>query len=140
MGNYITQTDILDRVPEQKLIGLTDDDNNGVINDTVVNNNIIDTESLIDSYLKTKYTVPLSPVPAILKKIAKDISEHFLYQRRLGSTESIMASYNNAIKFLEKVAAGTISLGVDTPAPDSGVGINYSSSDRTFTRDTLKNF
>lgn len=55
------------------------------------------------------------------------------------SDDPIVRDYRDALKSLQFVAAGKISLGVDDPAP--GVGApEYKAPDRVFDECTLKDF
>lgn len=141
MGNYITKQDILEQLPEESLTQLTDDEGIGSVNDTRVDAAIEDAEGEADGYLAVRYTTPLSPVPAIIKKFAVDIAVYNLFARRDVVPEMREKRYDNAIKFLSNVSKGVVLLGDDAPA-ETGTGntIEFKNQDRVFSRDNLKGF
>lgn len=140
MANYITQTDIIEQLPEESLIQLTDDEGTGVVNDARADAAIKDAEGEVDGYLQTRYAVPLSPVPNIIAKLTADIAIYNLYARRQGATEDRLRRYQNAIKFLENVSKGVVMLGANTPATEDEGGISVKDADRIFTREKLEGY
>lgn len=133
---YCDIDDILEQVSEDELIGLTDDSGTGVV-DTAVSRSIADADSEIDSYCGTRYAVPFSTVPAIVRKLSVDIALYNLYSRRSHTDMPAIrqARYDAAIRMLKAVASGLVTLGADGPAPDTqdGVAASRSADDRTFT-------
>jgi len=141
---YCTLSDLLKIAPESDLIELTGDAEPGVIDTDVVDEYIADAGALIDGYLRGKYALPLSPVPSLLKSLCRDITVYELYSRRmkLKAPEALKERRDGAIKILESIQKGTITLGVTDPAsttPSSG-SVKISAEDRIFSRDTLENF
>jgi phage gp36-like protein len=141
---YCTLTDIKKMIPEAVVIQLTDDEGLGAVVESRVNEAIAQADAEIDSYCGTKYAVPFSAVPDIVKKCSVDLAIYNLYSRRVEEIPGTRADrYKNAIRQLEGIAKGLISIGED-PAPagasDSGAEVNVSSEDRIFTRDKLAGF
>ena len=141
---YSTVDDIKKLIPEEVLIQLTDDEDLGVINQTRVDEAIAQADAEIDSYCGSRYSVPFSTVPDIVKKISVDIAIYNLYSRRLEEIPPTRAErYKNAIRQLEGIAKGIISIGEDPePATPSqgGAETNKTTSDRIFTRDKMEGF
>lgn len=108
---YASQQNLIDRFGEDELIQLTDRDNLGAIDAAVVARALADADAEINGYLSTRYTLPLSPVPAVLEKLACDIARYQLFENAV--TEIVKERYENAIRFLKDVAAGKVTLGVD---------------------------
>ena len=79
---YCTQSDIEKQLPSERLITLTDDDGDDIPDTGVIDEAIADADEEIDSYLAARYTVPVSPVPGIVKKLSVDIAIWNLYARR----------------------------------------------------------
>lgn len=77
---------------------------------------LTDARNTIDSYIAGRYTLPLSPVPQVLTRIACELARYYLYDDQL--TEPVKQRYDANIKFLVGVASGDVKLGVDA---DSGV-------------------
>lgn len=141
MGNYIVKADILEQLPEDTLIQLTDDENLGTVNDARVDAAINDAEGEADGYLSTRYTVPLSPAPASIKKFTADIAIYNLFGRRDTVPPDREKRYENAIKFLVNVSKGIVTLGAQEPEPTTTAGsVEFTSNERTFTRSKLEGF
>lgn len=79
---YCTLGDIKDHIPEANIIQLTDDEGLGVVNQSRVDKAITTADSVIDGYLRGRYSLPLSTVPELIKTIAIDIAVYKLYERR----------------------------------------------------------
>lgn len=78
----------------------------------VVNARLLDAESVINGYLATRYAVPLATVPRLVTVVACDLVRYALYD---DITPDAVADRNkNALKQLDAIAKGLISLGVDT--------------------------
>lgn len=137
---YATQDDLKKQLSEDLLIQLTDDAGNGVIDTTVTDTALETADVEIDGYLGERYTLPLSPVPAIINKQAVDIAIYNLYGRRQGPPDHWQKRYDNVIRFLSKIVTGDISLGVGDPEGAVEDVALVSSQDRIFTRDSLKGF
>ena len=69
-----------------------------------------DASQTIDSYLAGRYTLPLTSVPAVLERHCCYIARYFLEKNR--ATDQARRDYDDSIRYLEKVANGTISLGI----------------------------
>jgi len=140
---YATLDDLKEQLDETTLIELTDDAGSGTIDTTVTTRAITDADEEIDGYVGSRTTVPLSPVPGIIRKLSVDVALYNLYARRHDSIPEIRKErYDNAVKFLVKVAEGKISLGQYDPDPAASVGdVAYTSAvDSVMTSDKLANF
>ena len=82
---------------------------------------IEDAQSEIDSYLASRYSVPLATPPSVIKRLAGDIARYCLHGDN--ATETVQKRYDAAIAFLKNVAAGKATLGLEaqTPAPAGGI-------------------
>ncbi|MEW5745278.1 MAG: DUF1320 domain-containing protein [Nitrospirota bacterium] len=141
---YSTLDDLKKPLPEKNIIELTDDDGLGVVDQTKVDEAIAYADQLIDGYLRGRYSLPLSTVPGLIKQLSVDLAIFHLYGRRfeMELPEGIMARYKNAIKLLEQIQKGLISLGIESASTGSQ-GIyksNKTSDDRTFSKDILDTF
>ena len=65
---YCTQADIVRRIDPRELVRLADHDDDGSADAAVVTQAIGDAQGDIDSYLQTRYSVPVSPVPAAVTR------------------------------------------------------------------------
>lgn len=110
---YCIVDDIKQAITEQELINLTDETSSGQIVTAIVQAAIDSTASLIDGYLRGEYEVPYTGEDTpILKQINVDLTVYELYTRRnyQATSEAIMTRYNNAIKRLKDLEAGTVRL------------------------------
>lgn len=137
---YAAQQDLIDRFGETEVLQLSDHENTGDIDADVVARALGDADALIDSYLATKYTVPLSPVPDLVKQMACDIARYLLY--RDSSPDLVTARYNAAVTSLKALAAGTATLGGDAGAAaavEAG-GVQFKTSTRVFNQKALGDY
>ncbi len=137
---YCTKDDLLKQISDEILIQLTDDYDAGVVDDSIVADHIASADAEIDGYCGLRYTLPFSPVPTIIKKLSVDITIYNLYGRRETVPESRSKDYDNAVKLLQNVAKGLVTLGADAPVETSTDTVKVSSEDRVFTREKLEGF
>jgi len=139
---YCIQDDILNQLEESALIELTDDENTGAVVEAVVARAIADADATIDAYCQGRYSVPLSPVPEKIRQVSVDIAIYNLYSRRGDVIPEVRKDRNReAVRFLEKVADGKITLGAATPCPTNTENtVSIDGSDRIFTRDKMAGF
>ena len=140
--SYSVQGDLLEQISEDKLIQLTDDDDMGAIDTSVITRAIADADAEINGYCGTRYDVPFSPAPAMIRKLSVDIAIYNLYARRKGVPEDRRKRYDNALRFLRDVSRGLISMGSDAPAMDTDGGPEATTkkSDRSFTLDKMSGY
>jgi len=139
---YCALADITATIPAQTVINLTDDSDVGAVDQAKVTAAIADADAEIDSYCAARYTVPFSPVPAVIRKCSADIAVYNLYSRCAESIpESRKERYKNALELLKNIAKGIVTLGeVPAPAanPESAGRPEISGPPRIFTRDTMR--
>jgi phage gp36-like protein len=141
---YITQQGLIDRGWERQLIQLTDKTNKPAttIDTTTVARHIGDASSTIDSYLAKRYALPLAAVPPVLEKIAADIAIYFAHGTAVDKDGAIAAAHREAIRWLDGVARGLVTIdGAGTaPAPSGGGQVKIAGPDRVFDRDSMGGF
>lgn len=141
---YSTVDDIKKMLPEELIVQLTDDEAAGSINQARVDEAIAQADAEIDSYCGERYAVPFGAPPDIIRKISVDIAIYNLCSRLVREMPEVRAErYRAAVRQLEAISKGRISLGVD-PAPsasrDGRAETNRPADENVFTRDTLKEF
>lgn len=109
---YCTQSDIQTKVTAQTLVQLTDDQGTGLVDSAVVVSAIKTADTLIDTYLRRRYALPLSPVPDILGELAVQLAIYDLYQRRMRGEmpDDVVSNRKNAVRILEHISDGSINL------------------------------
>ena len=132
----VAEASVADQIDDDILVQLTDDDDAGVIDSDIIVRAIADADAEIDSYCGTKYDVPFSTVPVMIRKMSVDIAIYNLYARRRGAPEDRKERYDDAISFLKDISKGIASLGGDGPSADdeSGPEPTTVKSDRVFSR------
>jgi phage gp36-like protein len=131
---YCDLENIQKALPMDVLMRLTDDEDRGAIDEEKVDEAIEAGAEEINTYLGSLYDLPLSSIPAILEKLNIDIAIYNLYARITESVpETRQKRYENAIRFLEKVAKGELTLG-SHPPPDPVEEGNYAGAAQTSVR------
>lgn len=110
--SYTASVAMVDRFGELSLIQLTDRDGTGQINMTVLERAIVDAGTVIDGKLATRYTVPFEAVPALIEQLASDIA---FYRLHTSPPKEIAGRYDNALRLLDSLAEGAITLGMEQP-------------------------
>ena len=109
---YCTIEDIETQTSTPTLIQLTSDDGQEAVNRVVAIEAVLYSSTLIDGYLRGRYSLPLPPHFPLLRILAIDISIYRLYARRMRNEmpEVIETAYKNAISTLRDIQKGVISL------------------------------
>lgn len=101
-----------------------------------------DADGEIDGYLAKRYPVPLTQVPKIVNKLAKDIAVYNIFSRvgidESGPDKNYLNRYQAATKFLQLVSTGQVDIGVGSTQTAATTGFAAKSSPRLFNRDSLK--
>jgi phage gp36-like protein len=143
---YSTVDDIGKLIPQDILIQLTDDENTAAPVTPRIEEAIGQADAEINTYCATKYTVPFVTVPDAVKKCSVDIAIYNLYSRRVEEIPATRSDrYKNAIRLLEAIAKGTITLGVAPSAEPPGntdeSPVNTKTADdRTCTKESMGGF
>lgn len=144
MATYATATDFKTLFPEEESVELTNLDNPSAIAaiDSRITTALADAQNEIDSYVGVVASLPLTTVPLVLRNAACRIARYRLdsYNPR----EHVRRDYEDTVKWLEKIAEGKISLGVDAGGeeqpPEYGGGIAYATAGRVFTARSLSDY
>jgi len=91
---------------------------------------IDDATSTINGYLAGRFVLPLVTVPDVIPRLAAEITRYFLYDEQ--PSELVTKRYEGAVKTLEQISKGIISLGLDSntesPVVDTGAEIQSAGS------------
>lgn len=142
--DYCTSDDIEIQIGKNSLVQLTNDDNTQqTVDSVVVEEALIYSSTLIDGYLRGKYNLPLNTQFPLLRVIAIDICIYRLYSRRIYTEmpETISENYKNAIRTLEQLKKGVITLETSesTKVKTSGeYRTNKTELDRLFNKRMMK--
>lgn len=95
-------------------------------------------DALIDGYLGKRYALPLASTPGILATWSRAIVRYKLHKDRITDERSdpIARDYRDALRFLEQVAAGKFSLGLDDPTTGASADgeVQFDSGHKVFGR------
>lgn len=125
--DYCTSAQLITRFGEQELIQLTDRDGSGVIDDTVLAQAIGEASSEIDSYLRSRYPLPLLSTTNELARVAGDMARYRLYDDRM--IDIVETRYKQAVDWLKAISSGRASLPTDiidvddTTSLSSGISV-----------------
>lgn len=128
---YCVITD-LDGISAQRLIELTDDNDTGAVDEDIVNGKIEKATNLINGYAKPRYTIPIDPVPGLIKDLCAEITIYLLFCRRESVPEEWSLIYKSAIGKLKDISAGRISLGSNEVQESEVEFTNKTVDDRIF--------
>lgn len=112
MTYYCTIDDIETQTSTPTLIQLTSDDGQEEVDRDVAIEAILYSSTLIDGYLRGRYSLPLDTHFPLLRVLAIDLSIYRLYSRRMRDEmpEVIENNYKNAISTLKDIQKGVVSL------------------------------
>ena len=134
--SYATVQDMIDRYSEVEMVSLTDREYNAEIIPAVAQTALDDATGEINGYL-IKYTKPFDVIPRTLLTYCCDIARYRLTGGEVLETNIIGQRYLQAISYLEKVAAGKISLTVDENGKEAETAsvVMFSDKQKVFGRD-----
>lgn len=109
---YAGVSELLTQFGEDALLVLADRDGDGQIDVPVVERALIDASAEIDGYLAGRYELPLADRPPVLVRVCADIALYRLASDADLGTDERRQRYQDAVKFLQGVSRGQVSLGV----------------------------
>lgn len=101
---YATLADLIARFTEVELAQVADTDGSGEIDAAKVARALGDAGAEIDAALVGRYTLPMTPVPELLTRIACDLARESLYADN--PTKTVEARAKSARDLLAAIAAG----------------------------------
>lgn len=139
---YATLDHLKDRYTELLLLDLTDrgDVPTGEVDADVVERQLINTDAAIDGYLASKYRLPLTEVPPMIRDLAEQIAIYKLHP--YDPPAKIKDDYDAAMRQLREIANGTVRLpiaGIE-PTGRSDDGVRTSDRPRPFSNENLHGF
>jgi len=137
MGHCIVQ-DLVDRFGAAEMAQLTDREHGTTLDNAVAQRAIDDASSEMDSYLATRYRLPLPSEPPVLLVVCADIARFILYKD--APLEEVRKRAEDARAWLKDLAKGfaNLDLGpVDVPAARPG---SFQADTRMFSREALRGF
>jgi phage gp36-like protein len=130
VAHYATEEDIVALYGMAQLVMVSDRDNDRQPDPGVVDAGLQAADDTINQYLSSQYTVPITPVPGSLRKLAIDIALYTMALGRAVRTEEMRIRYEDAIATLKLMAKGTIGIGLP-PVDSDGDGTPDTNPNRT---------
>lgn len=133
---YATAADMIRQFQRREVLALTDPEDTGDINQDILDGALKAASAEIDTYLSGRYRLPLNPAPPHLVRICCDIARYVLTGDERQATDTINDRYKAAVRFLELVASGKVTLGPaeDGETPSSEGGVQFVQGSRVFAR------
>ena len=138
---YASVADMVARFGDLEVIELTDRSHSGQIDEAVAKIALEDATAEIDAYLG-RFRRPFYDVPPILKRLCCDIARYRLLGADAQETEPARNRYRDAIRLLEQVRDGKMTLGLDTAQQPVGTGatIKINNGRRMFAPGSLDDY
>jgi phage gp36-like protein len=114
-SDYLTGEDYVDRFGYEETVRLTDEDRTGVINLAKLQAAISDAVEIVNAYLGVRYTLPMVPVPTLVKGLVAALAREKLHTLR--PTAQVTLEGDRARSQLKDISAGRMAL----PAPDGSL-------------------
>jgi len=135
---YLTREELLAFIPRRAAVELTCDDPYNMPEEPVmevIDAALLSAEELIDGYLRGRYALPLPVTPTIVRDLARVIARYRLYERQPEAAipEAVTETWKNAVRTLEQIRAGRISLGV----PETARAVDEPGEHRMYAPKTL---
>jgi phage gp36-like protein len=110
---YAIAQNFIDAFGQRETLMLTNLDNpNAVAIDPVpLNKALDDATAEIDTYIGSRYILPLNSTPSVVNRYCLDIARYML--DRIRSREDVRLRYEDALKWLGMLASGKVSIGAD---------------------------
>lgn len=133
---YASAADMIRQFQRREVLALTDPEDTGNIDQDILDGALVAASAEIDTYLSGRYRLPLNPTPPHLTRVCCDIARYVLTGDERQETSLISERYKAAVRFLELVASGKVTLGPaengETPSADGGV--QFIQGSRVFAR------
>lgn len=127
--SYSSLDDLLALLPEELLVRLSNDlAGAGSVDQDNIDAAIRQADQTIDGYVGLQRTVPLDPVPGLIRTISANLAVYFLYRRRNQVPEIWENQYKADMAVLVKIGEGKLSFGsAEKPSPPPGQVLAHSS-------------
>lgn len=136
---YATQTDLIERFGELELAQRTNRVDGTTIDTVVLGRALADADAEIDSYLATRYTLPLSSTPPVVNRLACDMTRYRLFDD--GVPETVRVRYQDAVSLLKRLASGDVQLAGMAAVAVAGVDtVHYNFAPRQMSDENLRGF
>jgi phage gp36-like protein len=119
LGRYANIDDMIDRYHRDFIYMIADKNNNDILDSQPITHALDDASDLINSYLTTRYSLPLKHCPPILKRYCVDIAIYWLCDDIGVATLEKRQRYQDGINWLQQISQGDIKLNLPPQTPHS---------------------
>ncbi len=140
---YSSYVELIKKHDEQYLIQLSDDNNDGIADATVIDEAIAQADAEINARISKRYAVPMNPVPALAKSLSATLAIGILYSHRgMEKPQTVIDDVAAAIKLLDRIGDGKAGWGeAISPISDTtSLDVRMTSQTRVFNRNNMKGF
>jgi phage gp36-like protein len=109
---YATEEDIDELYGTDLLVRVADYDKDGTPDADVVANGLRNADDICNAYLSAQYSVPVTPIPGIVRTCAIDIAVYKMALGRSSRTDEMRVRYEDALAILDRISKGTVGLGL----------------------------
>jgi len=139
---YASLQMLVKRFGERTLVQLTDraEVATGEMDVTVVDQELANTDAVINGYLANRYRLPLDPAPDQVTDLALSIAIYKLHV--FAPDQKIKDDYQDALRMLRDIATGTVKLdaaGVE-PASSGASGVEFIDRERPLSPESMTGF
>jgi phage gp36-like protein len=124
---YATPQDLIDRLGVREATAISDRNSTGQPNTAVLTQALALAQDEVNAYVGRRYALPLVSrstgqllVPSMLTRMVIDIARYRQTGTEIMETEAIRNRFKDAVKVLEQIAKGEVSLGDAAPAGAGG--------------------
>lgn len=136
---YATLAIMIDSFTELEMVQLTDRVDAGVVDTVALGRALADADAEIDSYIGTRYALPLASTPMLLVRLAADMTRYRLYDDGVPAT--VRQRYEDCVSLLKRLSSGDVVLAGAEGLAVAGVETAYHAfSPRQITDDTMRGF
>jgi len=135
---YITTAQMLARYPRTDLIALTDIEETGEVNETVLQNAIDRASHWIDSHARKRRSVPMDPAPDEAADFAQALTLFALHFDRHSVTDDLRAEKERIDTWLQAYVDGEVAFSDDDDPDSVAASGKQTYNDRVFDRDDME--
>jgi len=110
--SYITQSELETAYGANEIATLADRDADGLADGDVVTAAIERATGVVDGYLRSRFTLPLTTVPDMVRESALAIARYFLAADQ--ADDRIEKDYKQALVWLKEIREGQMDVGLDS--------------------------
>jgi len=135
---YATESDLRAAFSERELTDVADRDGDGFADAHVIALALARADGIVDSYLRSRFALPLAETPDLVRECALAIARHILAKDH--PTDRIKDDYERALGWLKEIREGKMDVGLtpaDAAAPATSGGPQIAGGRPVFDRDKL---